>query len=130
MAQQRYNTLVPLGKITVTGGTPVALDTNCGALGGQLQSSTTFQPSTQVATPLRQIILTNSSSSDAGNIYLLPVGKTFAANPNLVFACILPGQTISIPYGQPFENGILPENFVLDSDSGKSPIAYGLGILS
>ena len=130
MAQQRYNTLVPIGQITVTGGTPVALDVNCGALGGQLQSSTTFQPSAVPGQALRQVILTNSAASSGGNVYLLPVGKTFAANPTLVFACIQPGQTLAIPNGQPFENGILPENFVLDSDSGKSPVVYGLGILS
>ena len=120
----RWPVLVPLGQLSITGGTALLLSTNCGPLSGQIS------PIGLPGQTLRQIILTNTAAAAAGNVYLLPRGSTFAANPGNVIACIMPGQTQTIPGGQPFENGILPENFVLDSDSGKSPVAYGCGIIS
>ena len=128
MAQLRYATLVPLGQLNVVGGTPLALSTNCGALGGQTAKPNTLTSTS--GTPFRQLILTNSAAAGGGNLYLLPRGNSFAGNPGTVIACIPPGATQPIPYGQPFEGGILPENFVLDSDAGKSPVAYGCGVLS
>ncbi|MGA9566852.1 MAG: hypothetical protein WBS19_15105 [Candidatus Korobacteraceae bacterium] len=118
----RWPVLVPLGQLSVTGGRPLLLSTNCGPLGGQ--AGTDWKNPPLSGTPFRQITLTNTAGAGAGNLYLLPRGSTFASNPGIVIACILPGQTMPIPYGQPLENGILPENFALDSDSGKSPVAY------
>ena len=126
MAQQRWPTLVPLGALVVSGaGSTVALSKNCGSLGGQLQSSTTFQPNAVPGTPFRQLILTNKGS---GNAFLLPVGQTAAVNTATIIAYIPSGQTIYLPNGQPFENGILPENYVLDGDGACT--VYGCGIIS
>lgn len=125
----RWTTLVPLGKISGTGGTPVALSTNCGALGGQVGSPQSYSNPPVPGTPLRQIILT-ADSGNTGQVYLLPRGNTLAANPANVLACIPKGATVAIPYGQPFEGGILPENFVLDSDATDAFVVYGCGILS
>lgn len=117
----KYVTLVPLGKISGTGGTPVPLSVNC----GQLQGTIAGVP----GQALRQIILT-ADGGNTGQVYLLPRGSSLGSNPGNVLAMIPKGGTISIPYGQPFEGGILPENFVLDSDSTDAFIAYGCGVLS
>lgn len=121
----RWPTLVPLGTLTLaTPGTTVSLAANCGALGGQ-----TAAPGSNAGvsgTPLRQIILTNSTAST--NAFLLPRGSTASGNPGNIIACIPGGATIAIPYGQPFEGGILPENFVLDCSAACT--VYGCGILS
>ena len=128
MAQLRWSTLVPLGKITVTGGTTQPLDVNCGALGGQITPATNPLSVQPKGTPLRQIILT-ADKGNGGQIYLLPNGYKASTGAAFILACIPPGDTAVIPYGQPFENGILPENFVVDGDSGTN-IVYGCGILS
>lgn len=121
----RYNTLVPLGAMTVSAtGTTTLLSVNCGPLAGQVISPS--NPTPPSGTPLRQIVLTNGS---VGNAYLLPRGMTAAANPGSIIAYINKGATVVIPYGQPFEGGILPENFCLDADTA-STIIYGCGILS
>lgn len=121
----RWPTLVPLGAMTVSAtGTTTSLAVNCGALGGQLGA-----PGSGAGVPgtaLRQIILTNGS---VGNAYLLPRGMTAAANPGSIIAYIPKGAVVAIPYGQPFEGGILPENFCLDADTS-STIVYGCGIIS
>lgn len=128
MAQLRWSTLVPLGKITVAAGTTQPLDVNCGALGGQVTDITKPLASQPKGTPLRQIILT-ADKGNGGQIYLLPNGYKASTGPQFILACIPPGDTVVIPTGQPFENGILPENFVLDADTGTN-IVYGCGILS
>ena len=122
----RWPTFVPFGKITVTGGTPLALSTNCGPLGGQ-----TAAPGSGGGVPgtaLRQIVLTNSTGNALA--YLLPRGSTAASNPGNILAVIFGGQTVAFPYGQPFENGILPENFVIDADAATTISVIGYGILS
>lgn len=122
----RWPNLVPLGKITVTGGTPVALSINCGPLAGQ--TAAPGSGAGVAGTALRQIILT-ADSGNTGQIYLLPRGSNLGSNPGNVIACIPKGQTISIPYGQPFEGGILPENFVVDTDGSDTSSVYGTGII-
>jgi len=120
----RYTTLVPLGSLVVSvAGATVLLSANCGPLGGQ-----TGKPNTTTAvpgTPLRQIILT-ATGNDA---VLLPRGGTLAANPGSVIAYLPKGVPVAIPYGQPFEGGILPENFCIDIPGGASTV-YGCGVLS
>jgi hypothetical protein len=123
----RYNTLVPLGAMTVSAtGTTTLLSVNCGPLGGQVGNLNDYQHPPVPGTPLRQIILTNGN---VGNAYLLPRGKTAAANPESIIAYINKGATVVIPFGQPFEGGILPENFCLDADTSAT-IVYGCGVLS
>ena len=124
MAQIRWNTLVPLGNLAVTAaGTTVSLAANCGPLQGQVGTDWKNQP--VPGQTLRQIILTNAG---AGIAYLLPRGNTASANPGNILLSIPSGATVYIPNGQPFENGILPENFVLDGSAACT--VYGCGILS
>ena len=121
----RYATLVPLGNLVVSGaGSTVLLSVNCGPLAGQLGApgSNAGVP----GTPLRQIILTNSSTT--ATAYLLPRGSVASSAPGSIIAAIMPGATIAIPYGQPFEGGILPENFCIDGSAAVT--VYGCGILS
>lgn len=121
----RWPTLVPLGNLAVTSaGSTVLLSANCGPLAGQLGA-----PGSGAGVPgtaLRQIILTNSSST--ATAYLLPRGSNFSSNPGNVIAAIMPLQTIAIPHGQPFEGGILPENFCVDG--GAAVTVYGCGVIS
>lgn len=127
----RYTTLVPLGAITVTAtGTTTLLSVNCGPLAGQVGNPQSYTNPPVPGTPLRQIILTNSSATATDIAFLLPRGMTAVANPGSILAAIIPGQTIAIPYGQPFEGGILPENFCLDIAAGTNVVVYGSGILS
>lgn len=122
----RWPTLVPLGALTVaTQGTTVLLSANCGSLAGQVPGANYLDPPIP-GTPLRQIILT-ATGADA---VLLPRGNTFTGNPANVLAYLPKGVPVAIPYGQPFENGILPENFCLDAASATPTTVYGCGILS
>lgn len=117
----RYVTLVPLGAITVSAtGTTTNMAVNCGPLSGQVS------PIGLPGQTLRQIILT----STVGNAYLLPRGKKASDSSGAFILAYLPkGVPVSIPNGQPFEGGILPENFDLDADASNT-IIYGCGILS
>src|ERR1017187_1506470 len=120
----RWNTLVPLGNLVVSGaGTTISLAANCGPLGGQ--TGTDWNNPPVPGQSLRQIILTNAGG---GIAYLLPRGNTASANPSNILLSIPSGATVYIPNGQPFENGILPENFVLDGSAACT--VYGCGILS
>ena len=124
MTQVRYATLVPLGALGVSAAsTTILLSANCGSLQGKTGTSFTDPP--VPGTPFRQLILTNAGN---GNAFLLPRGKTAAGNPELIIAYIKAGTTIYLPNGQPFEGGILPENFCLDGDAACT--VYGCGILS
>lgn len=121
----RWPTLVPLGNLAVTAaGSTVLLSANCGPLAGQIGApgSNAGVP----GTPLRQIILTNSSTT--ATAYLLPRGRTASANPGNIIAAIMPLQQITIPNGQPFEGGILPENFCVDGSAAVT--VYGCGVIS
>jgi hypothetical protein len=124
--------LVPFGALTVTTpGTTIPLSTNCGPLAGQVGNPTSYTNPPVPGTPLRQITLTNSNATPGNAVALLPRGSTFTGNPGNVIAYIPGGATITIPQGQPFENGILPENFVLDIAAGTGPIVvYGCGVIS
>jgi len=127
MPQTRYNTIVPLGSLAVAAeGTTVLLSANCGPLAGQAGPITDYNNPPLPGQPLRQLILTNTSTT--ATAYLLPRGQTFTGNPGTVIAAILPGKTLVLPYGQPFENGVLPENFCLDGSAAVTVI--GCGILS
>lgn len=129
MTQARWPTLVPLGGLVVSAqGTTVLLSANCGPLGGQISGTNYLSPAV-AGTPLRQLILTSPSANTVG-VVLLPRGNTFTGNPGNVIAYIGPGQTVAIPYGQPFENGILPENFCLDVAAAGTATIYGCGIIS
>lgn len=121
----RWPTLVPLGNLAVTAaGSTVLLSANCGPLAGKIGApgSNAGVP----GTPLRQIILTNSSTT--ATAYLLPRGSTASANPGNIIAAIMPLQQITIPNGQPFEGGILPENFCVDGSAAVT--VYGCGVIS
>src|ERR1019366_9165727 len=126
MAQARWQVIVPLGTLTVSGaGSTVLLSANCGPLGGQ--TGTDWKNPPVPGQSFRQIMLINADSG--GNAFLLPRGSTASGNPGNIIT-IIPsgGLPIYIPSGQPFENGILPENFVLDCDAACT--VYGFGILS
>ena len=80
---QSYVSIVPLGKLTITAaGTTTKLSANCGPLQGQLPGPNYLNPPVPGAR-IRQFWLQNSTTS-SGNIYLLPRGKTFSANPESV----------------------------------------------
>lgn len=126
MAQLRWPTVVPLGKITVTGAsTPVNLAVNCGPLGGQVQNQGTPQVIALPGTPLRQLVLTNIGD---GVAFLMPKGKLAATDPGLIIAAIPSGSIIYLPNGQPFEGGFLPENY--DLDCSAACVVYGCGIIN
>jgi len=125
MTQTRWPVLVPFGLISLaTPGTTVSLAVNSGPLGGQVGG--TFQSPPISGQALRQIVLTNTGTT--GVAYLLPLGQTASSNPGNIFCAIPPGQTVYLPSGQPFENGLLPENYVLDCSAICT--VYGCGILS
>lgn len=121
----KFPNFQPLGLITITtAGTPVALSINCGTLGGGVGGTPQNPP--LPGSPFRQIVL----SCPAANtllVYLLPRGSVASTNPGNIITVIGPGQTVPVPYGGPFENGILPENFVVDADTSGSKV-YGYGI--
>lgn len=126
MAPNTWPTIVPLGKLTVSGpGTTVNLAVNCGPLGGQVQNQGTPQVIAIPGTPFRQLILTNAG---AGTAYMMPKGKQAALNPGLIFLAIPSGATVYLPNGQPFEGGFLPENYDLDCSGGCT--VYGCGIIN
>jgi hypothetical protein len=124
MAQLRYVNLVPLGKCSVTAGTPTALSVNCGPLAGQVASQA--NPLPVPGTACQQFTL-QADSANGGNLYLLPRGKTFSANPEAIMAQIPAGGGITFPSGLTGP-GLLPENLVIDSDLGTC-IFYGYGVL-
>lgn len=125
MANPSYPNLVPLGKITVTAaGTTVLLSINCGPLGGSVVGNTYSPPPPGNA--LRQIQLM-ADKANTGQVFLLPAGKTASANPSLILAVITPNNPAILPRGVMLANGLLPENFCLDTDTA-SQIVYGVGI--
>ena len=125
MAQTRWNNLLPLGKISVTAGTPVSLAINCGSQQGQVglvPGTTQYAPLPGMAPA--QLILT-ADHNNTNSIYVLPRGFTAAANPGLILAAIAPGTLLAFPSNQS-QCGLLPENFVIDADTGTG-IVYGVG---
>ena len=123
----RWPTLVPLGNLAVSAaGSTVLLSANCGPQSGQIGApgSNAGLP----GTPFRQIILTNPAAVAGATAYLLPRGNTASANPGNIILAIPPQQTIAVPHGQPFEGGILPENFCIDGSAAVT--VYGCGIVS
>ena len=122
----RYPVLVPLGTLTVAAaGTTTLLSVNCGSMQGQLQGNDYTQPPVP-GTPFRQITLINVTAATTG--FLLPRGKTASANPDLIIMALPPNVPVTLPNGQPFENGILPENFCVDGSAGCT--IYGCGIIN
>jgi hypothetical protein len=116
----------PLGVLTVSApGTTTLLSANCGPLAGGTVGTPSNPP--LPGTPLRQVVLQAASPGNVGNVYVLPRGSTFAANPGSVLAVIQPNSTVPFPYGLPTANGILPENFCLDADTAGNTV-YGYGI--
>lgn len=124
----RWPTLVPLGNLVVSAaGSTVLLSSNCGPLAGQISGPNYLNPPVP-GTPLRQIILTNTAAAGGAVAYLLPRGNTAAANPGNILMAIIPQQTVAIPNGMPFENGILPENLCVDGSAAVT--VYGCGVIS
>ena len=120
----KWPVLVPLGSISVaTQGTTVLLSANCGTMAGGISTPTV--PAPMPGTPFRQIILT-ATGNDA---VLMPRGSTFTGNPGNVIAYLPKGIPVAIPQGQPFENGILPENFCIDIPAAAASTVYGCGVL-
>ena len=123
MANPRFPNVCPLGKLTVTAaGTTLSLSANCGPLGSQIGGTQSNPPTP--GTALREINLT-ADKANTGQVFLLPRGYTASANPGLILAVILPGQTVALPHGQS-QFGLLPENFVLDTDTASQSV-YGCG---
>jgi hypothetical protein len=118
--------MVPLGKITLTGpGTTVNLAVNCGAQAGQVQNQGTPLVIALPGKPFRQLILTNAG---AGAVFIMPRGFQAALRPDLIMGYIPSGATQPFPWGQPFENAVLPENFDLDCSAACT--VYGCGIIN
>jgi hypothetical protein len=122
----KFPNLQPLGQLVVTApGTTVLLSANCGPLGGGASGTQSNPPLPGSA--LRGITLQAASSTNVGNVYLLPRGKTFSANPDQVIAVVPPNSIIPIPFGVLLDNGLLPENFCLDADTAGNQV-FGYGI--
>lgn len=125
-----FPNIQPLGTLTVSApGTTTLLSANCGSLGGNTvgTQSNPPLPGTRLRGIVLQAPLSLPSGTNVGNVYVLTRGSTFTGNPGNVIAVIAPGSTVSIPYGVLIENGILPENFCLDADTGgNSVIGYGI----
>jgi hypothetical protein len=66
-----------------------------------------------------------ATGANTGNIYILPRGYTAAANPALIILALAPGQIAALPPSGS-QLGMLPENFVVDSDTGPN-VLYGCG---
>jgi hypothetical protein len=127
MANPRFPNMVPLGKITVTAGTPVPLSTNSGPLAGQAGPITDYNNPPLPGQALRQILLTADAGNATGTmIYILPRGYTASANPGLILAAIAPGQSVPLPHGFLAGESFLPENFVVDCSTGTASV-YGVG---
>lgn len=128
----KYPNIQPLGEIKiVTVGTTVLLSTNCGAMGGSTVGTPSNPPLPGSA--FRGIVL-QAPAANTLLVYLLPRGKAAWTagsppifNPADIIAVIAPGATVAIPYFGVMENGILPENFCLDTDTGNN-VVFGYGI--
>jgi len=124
MAQ--FGCIVPLGKMAITAaGTVTPLSVNCGPLegstGGGLYSYAAGRP-------LRQITV-EASSSNTGNLYLLPRSNTAAGNPGNIIGVLAAGASVTIPSSLLDGNGITPETLVLDTDAASgTQYAYGYGV--
>lgn len=119
-----YGNIIPLGKLTVTAaGTTTLLSANCGSLGGSATGTTNSPPTSGRA--LREIQLF-ADKANTGQIFVLPRGNTVAANPGNIIAVLVPGSPVSLPRGVSHAAGMLPENFVLDTDTA-GQVAYGSG---
>src|SRR6266568_5746457 len=125
---QTYVSLVPLGKIAITAaGTPSPLSQNCGPLAGQIGGSNYLNPPIP-GSLLRQVTI-QSATTNSGNLYLLPRGKTATGNPESILLQIGIGGAATSPSGLMSES-ILPENFVLDTDAvSGTQNAYGYGVI-
>jgi len=124
----KYNALVPLGTLTISAiGATVPLSVNCGPYGGQTELGN-YVP----GNAFRGFML-QASADNSGNLYLLPRGKTAAANQDLIFAVLVPGESLVFPMSGMSGIGVLPENFCLDTDAvageGYLAVAYGYGTL-
>lgn len=120
-----FPNLVPLGKFTITVGGLIQLSLNCGPQGQQLPATTGIPAKSGRA--FRGFVVM-ADLANTGNIYILPAGKTLAANPSLIIAAIPKGTAIPVPWGVSDSSGYLPENFCFDTDTGNN-LAYGYGIV-
>lgn len=123
----KYPNLQPLGVLTVTApGTTTPLSYNCGPMQGGTVGTWANPPLPGCA--MRGVTLQASAATNVGNVYLLPRGSTYAANPGNVLAIIPPnGNPVAFPFGYLLDNGILPENFCLDADTaGNSVVGNGI----
>jgi hypothetical protein len=121
----KYPNIQPLGLLTVvTPGTTTLLSANSGPMGGGVGGTPQNPP--LAGSAMRGVVL-QASVQNVGNVYLMPRGRTFAANPGDIIALIAPGAIIPVPYGVLLDNGIQPENFCLDADTGGNTV-YGYGI--
>lgn len=123
----KFPNIQPLGILVVTApGTTTLLSLNCGNLGGGASGSWASPPLPGSA--FRGVVLQAPSNTNVGNVYLLPRGNTLAANPGTIVAIIPPnGVPVPVPYGVLLDNGMLPENFCLDTDTAGNTV-YGYGI--
>lgn len=126
----KFPNIQPLGVLTVSApGTTTLLSANCGPLGGGATGTQSNPPlpGSAFRSIVLQAPLSLPSGTNVGNVYVLTRGSNLAGSPGNVVAVIAPGATVSIPYAGIMENGILPENFCLDTDTGgNSVVGYGV----
>lgn len=124
---QSYNSQVPLGRITVTApGATVLLSVNCGPFAGQVAGADYRNP--PVPGGAAEYFMLQADPNNAGNLYLMPRGKTAAGNPTSIMAVLPPGSSIPFPFSAGSGPGLTPENFCLDTDA--SGTAYGYATLA
>lgn len=122
----KYPNVQPFGTLVVSApGTTILLSANCGPLQGGATGTRSNPPLPGSA--LRGIVLQAASPGNVGNVYLLPRGNTALGNPDQIIAVIPPNSIVPVPYGVLLDDGILPENFCLDADTGGN-VVFGYGI--
>lgn len=110
--------LVPLGKITIAAaGTTQLLTVNTGP-----QAARGIPTKT-----VRQLIFT-ADAANAGQVFLLPAGKTAAANPGSIIAVVPKGAGVAIPQGVMLAGSIALDSYCLDTDTA-AQVVYACGVV-
>jgi hypothetical protein len=100
--------LSPLGRFSITAGTPVALNSNTGPQSqGALKMTKRFDQ-----------LLISTPTANTGDVYLVWGNNAAASNPNNILAVISPGKTVPLPNGLLINSKLNIDNFYFDSTTG------------